>query len=166
MVSSGDEAAITDSMNMGNRDGRSGSDFANVYDAVDAPQEQPNSMDLQQPTGPLYSQVMKGNMSSTNNTSASSGLYDHIQSPDKSTPSASQTSSQPPAETPPMTIYSQVNKPKKRASPYLAPTENENGHKSMDSKYEQMGSSGTDTGEIDLIENDLYETSEAVTNRK
>ena len=31
----------------------------------------------------------------------------------------------------------------------------------MDSTYEHIGAIATDTGEIDLIENDLYETSEA-----
>ena len=161
MISSGDEAAVTDSVN-----GRLGSDFANVYDAIDAPQEQPKSVDLPQPTGPLYSQVMKGNMSRANNTPVSYGPYDHIQSPDKSTLSASQTPSQRPAETPPMAIYSQVNKPKKRASSHPEPSGKESGYKSMGATYEQTGSSATDTGEIDLIENDLYETSEAVTNRK
>ena len=165
MISPGDEVAATDSFIMGNRDGRPGSDVTNIYESIDAPHEQPDSLDGPQPTGPLYSEEMKRNMSRVNNISASCGLYEHIQSIDESTIA---TAGEPSiaTETPSKVVYSQVNKPKKRASPHSALTGNESRYQSMDWEYEQICSNAVETGEIDLFENDLYETSEVATNRK
>ena len=123
MIGLGGEVAATNSFNMGNHDGRPGSDVTNVYESIDAPHEQPGSLDVPQRTWHL-SQVMKRNMSKANNTSASSGLYDHIQSPDESTV-ATPTPKTPDGtfiatETPSTVVYSQVNKPQKRALPHSA----------------------------------------------
>ena len=169
MSSPDNEAAVIKPNNLDNCDGRPESDFTNDYDVTDVPFGHPNSLDVPQPGGPLYSEVMKRSMPRANNTSAFSDLYDHIQSPDESTvatPSPKAPDEQPIAtETPSMVVYSQVNKPKKRASPHSALTGNDNRCQSMDSTYEQIGSNATDTGEIDLIENDLYESSESEINR-
>ena len=170
MISPGDEAAAADSMNMRNRDGRSGSNFTNVYDAVDAPQEQPNSPDPPQPTGPLYSQVVNRRQPMADIAVSSSGLYDHIQSRDGSAlaiPSPENLDEPPTApETSSMAVYSQVNKAKKRTSPHSALNGNEGAETFVNSIYEPTGSGANDTGELDLMENDLYETSEAITNSK
>ena len=163
MISSDDEAVAIDSTNMASRAGRSVSIFTNVYDAVDDPHGQSNSLDLPQPTGALYSHVMNGKLPEADNTVSSSGPYDHIQSPDESTPVASspKTPGEPheAPDTAPIAVYSLVNKPQKRASPHPALSGNESKYKSIDSTYEQTGSNATDTGEIDLMENDLYEPS-------
>ena len=111
----------------------------NVYDIIDGPRvKEPTvehsprhsaSLDPTTPTEPLYSQVMEGNPPGADDAVNFSGLYDQIGPPGERPLAAplSKTLSAPPAapENPALVVYSQVNKPKKRASDSaLPPTPN------------------------------------------
>ena len=131
----GDGEALTDSPIPESTEEPLSTISTNVYDIIDGPRvKEPTgehsprhsaSLDPTQPTEPLYSQVMEGNPPGTDDAVNFSGLYDQIGSPGERPLAApvSKTFSVPPAapDNPAMVVYSQVNKPKKRASDSALP---------------------------------------------